>query len=203
MPRAAPRLVAITLPDPSRLPGEAVLASLAPLVDLLILRLPGLEAGEYAAHARRLLALGPRPPVRLRAAAALAVELGADGVHLGEADPRLAQVALAHPGLLLSCSRHDPAGLRACTGAEFALLSPVAATASKPGVVPRPLGQLGKWARAAPVPVLALGGVEPALAPALRKEGFAGMAVMRGILGAPDPAGAARALRAAWEEGAP
>lgn len=203
MEREIPRIVAITLPDPGRLPSPATLAALEPLVDLLILRLPGLAPEAYAGHARRLLGLGRRPPVRLRARAGLALELGADGVHLGEEDPPPAAVALEYPALALSCSRHDAAGLRASTGAHFALLGPVSATPSKPGLCPRPLAELGGWAREAPLPVLALGGVEPRLVPLLRREGFAGVAVMRGILGATDPAAAALRLREAWGPGDP
>ena len=47
---------------------------------------------------------------------------------------------------------------------------------------------------AAAVPVLAIGGITVRQVPAVRAAGAAGVAVIRAILGAPDPAAATRKL---------
>ena len=60
---------------------------------------------------------------------------GADGLHLPrDADPAAARAAFG-PGLLLGVSTHDADELACATagGADYATLSPLFATASKPG----------------------------------------------------------------------
>jgi thiamine-phosphate pyrophosphorylase len=82
-------------------------------------------------------------------------------------------------------------------GLDYATLSPVWATASKPGYGP-PLGLAGlrRGAReAAPVPVYALGGVVgPEQAAAAREAGAAGVAVMGAVMRNPDPGAVVAAL---------
>jgi thiamine monophosphate synthase len=56
-------------------------------------------------------------------------------------------------------------------------------------------------ARAAPTPVIALGGVTADNAAALRAAGAAGLACIREILAADDPEAAARRLLDAWRRG--
>lgn len=114
-----------------------------------------------------------------------------DGVHLAAADP----MPVPRPPLVgRSC--HDPASLAAAAaeGCDYATLSPIFATASKPGYGPA-LGPalLG----GAPLPVYALGGVTPANAAACVGAGAAGVAVMGAVMAAADPAGQVRRLLAA------
>ncbi|GAA3296177.1 MULTISPECIES: thiamine phosphate synthase [Dactylosporangium] len=74
--------------------------------------------------------------------------------------------------------------------AEYATLSPIFASRSKPGYGP-PLGlaALGRMAMAAPLPVYALGGVDtPARVRLCLDEGAAGAAVMGAVMRAEDPA---------------
>ncbi len=77
-------------------------------------------------------------------------------------------------------------------------LSPIFATASKPGYGPA-LG-LGALAAAGRIglPVIALGGIGVATAAACRREGATGMAVMGGLMRATDPAAHTRDLLRAW-----
>jgi len=112
-------------------------------------------------------------------------------VHLTAAEPT--------PGIrspILGRSCHDGAELRAASeeGCDYATLSPVFPTASKPGYGPA----LGVDAlRRPPLPVYALGGVTVDNAAACRGAGAVGVAVMAAVMGAVDPARAASDLLAA------
>lgn len=116
-----------------------------------------------------------------------------DDVHLRAADP----VPPARPAVVgRSC--HDAAELRAAAdeGCDYATLSPIFATASKPGYGP----DLGPAALAgAPLPTYALGGLTPANAAACIAAGATGVAVMGGVMGAADPGVVVADLLAALE----
>jgi thiamine-phosphate pyrophosphorylase len=130
----------------------------------------------------------------------VALAVGADGVHLPEdglspVDAR----RLLGDAALVGVSRHDAAGLLLASqeGADFATLSPFAAS---PGKGP-PLGDEGFAAalRHTSLPVLALGGVDPATAAQARTAGAAGVAVIRAVHTAADPGDAVRRLLAALD----
>ncbi|MFE9184514.1 thiamine phosphate synthase [Micromonospora haikouensis] len=103
---------------------------------------------------------------------------------------------------LVGRSCHDAAELARLTTEDYATLSPVYPSRSKPGYGP-PLGprRLGELIRFSPVPVLALGGIEtPDQVRACLAAGTAGVAVQGAIMRAEDPTEAAAALTAAWAE---
>jgi thiamine-phosphate pyrophosphorylase len=106
----------------------------------------------------------------------------ADGVHLAARD----HLPAARPALVgRSC--HSPTGLRAAAdeGCDWATLSPIFPSPSKPGYGPA----LGRAALAgAPLPVYALGGVDVGRAAACIVAGAAGVAVMGAVMRAADPA---------------
>jgi thiamine-phosphate pyrophosphorylase len=136
---------------------------------------------------------------------ALARALGADGIQLGGgAGPEAIAAARAALGesALIGVSAHAPAEVAraAAAGADYATLSPIYATASKPGYGPA-LGPGGiASCRNTGLPVVALGGIGPDEVAACRGAGAAGIVVMGGLMRAGDPAGAARALLRAWED---
>lgn len=125
----------------------------------------------------------------------VALAAGLDGVHLPAAAAPAARVRALAPGLILGRSCHSAAAAAAAAaeGCDYCLLGPVYATPSKAGFGP-PLGldELARAARA-PIPVLALGGVNAANAAACLERGAAGLAGIRlfdpgrGEPGAPDP----------------
>ena len=134
--------------------------------------------------------------------AALAIELGFDGVHLPFAQVADATAA-ADAGLLVGASTHSAAELLRAehAGAHYVTLSPVWLTDSKPGYGPAlGLDNLAALCRAAKVPVLALGGVTTERIGSARRAGAFGVAAM-GPFSSKDGAGATRrylkALRAA------
>ena len=114
---------------------------------------------------------------------------GADGTHLAAADPFPAR---RPPIVGRSC--HDHADLRraAAEGCDYATLSPIFPTSSKPGYGPA----LGVRSLAgSPLSVYALGGVTPLNAAACRHAGAAGVAVMGTAMSTPDLAVLVEALR--------
>lgn len=110
--------------------------------------------------------------------------LSPDGVHLAATDSWPGRRARG----LVGRSCHDHTELRAAAreGCAYATLSPVFPTTSKPGYGPA----LGTDALAeAPLPVLALGGVDgPARARACIRAGAHGVAVMGAVAEHADPA---------------
>jgi len=141
-----------------------------------------MAAAERRALAARLLAITRRHGARLSIGGdvELAGELAADGVHLGAGASVAAARRMLGPAVLIGISAHGAADIAAATaaGADYATLSPIYPTQSKPGYGPA-LG-VAAIARAAQsaLPVLALGGVTAERAPACLRAGAAGIALM-------------------------
>jgi thiamine-phosphate pyrophosphorylase len=112
-----------------------------------------------------------------------ALELGADGVHLGQRDVG-AERARAR-GLLLGRSVENLDQARAAD-ADYLGAGPIWTTPSKADAAPAiGLVELERICRAAPCPVIAIGGVDPANAGDCIRAGAAGVAAIRA---ATDPA---------------
>jgi thiamine-phosphate pyrophosphorylase len=111
-----------------------------------------------------------------------ALELDADGVHLGRDDPG-ADRALA-AGLLLGASAASAAEAREgeAQGAAYVGAGPVWATPTKPDADP-PIGLdgLAEICSAISVPVIAIGGVDASNAATCIRAGAAGVAVVRAV----------------------
>jgi thiamine-phosphate pyrophosphorylase len=137
----------------------------------------------------------------------LALALEADGVHLGQGDVPPARLpAAARARLLVGRSTHTEAELAAALGedVDYVALGPVFGTRSKATPHPaRGVERAGQAARtAAPLPLVAIGGIDAAGARALGQAGVAGIAVIAAVAGAADPLAAVGELRAAFEGGA-
>ncbi len=182
---------------------DRVLAGLAPGRVAVHLREKSLTGAALFALACQLAerchAQGQLLLVNERADVALAS--GADGVHLpvtaiGPAAAR----RLLGPSALIGVSCHSAGEVASAVagGADYATFGPVWATPSKARFgAPVGLGRLREASRLG-LPLVALGGVEPALAPQAVAAGAAGVAVIRAWLTGPDPAAAVRALLAAF-----
>ncbi len=137
----------------------------------------------------------------------LALALEADGVHLGQHDLPPARIpASARARLAIGRSTHTPEQVAAAAGepVDYVAYGPVFASGSKvPEYAPRGVAALAAAAtRAAPRPLIAIGGVDRASVAALRRAGAAGFAVIAALAAADDPEAAARALVAAWSAAA-
>jgi thiamine-phosphate pyrophosphorylase len=133
----------------------------------------------------------------------VAMAAGADGVHLPAAGLPARDVRGLWPEGITGRSAHAPSEVdaAAASGADFVLLGPIYDTPSKRSFG-APLGiDAMAQAAAAPIPVYALGGVGAARVAELRRAGAAGIAVIRAVAEASDPAEAVRAMLLAWESG--
>lgn len=178
------RQAALPLPD---LAGRLFAAGLR----WLSLREKDLPAAEQRDLARALVERA-RPwgaVVTIHGDPELAREAGAAGVHLPEGGDPAAARRLLGPGALVGLSAHGPDGLRRAAdgGADYATLSPVYPSASKPGYGPvMGADGLRRLVSEAAVPVLALGGVGVETAGACLDSGARGIAVMGPLMRDPE-----------------
>lgn len=122
---------------------------------------------------------------------------GADGVHLSQRALNGEETrALVGPGVAIGISDHRSHPRSDLAFGDYAFLSPVREV---PGKGPA-LGSASviQWAQEHPLPAWGLGGLGAEDLVALRSGGLKGCAFLRGILGAPDPAGAFRVLFDTW-----
>ncbi len=130
----------------------------------------------------------------------LALECGADGVHLGREDAALASARVQlGPRALIGVSCYDSldrAMEAAQAGADYVAFGSFYASDSKPGAVRAPLELLTRARRVLSIPVCAIGGITPQNGAALVGAGADMLAVIRGLFAAADVAAAARSYAA-------
>lgn len=209
---AVPRLLVLT--DRHQVPGGDLVAHLAACAGAglthVLLRELDLPDPERAGLARRISGLG------LTVVAAHRLVPHAAGVHLpahaadvsGTANHEPPAASRQGAPLLRGRSCHcldevmaaaagawTTADVSTPPPADYVTLGPYAPTRSKPGY--RPRLHPDQWAgicAASPVPVLALGGIDPERAATVRRAGAHGVAVMGAVMRAPTPASVVRQL---------
>lgn len=201
------QLLLVFTPSLAENPWDALAATL-PHIDVLQVRVksapdaPTEARALFQATERALAIVGDAPVLvtvndRVDVARAL-LDRGVVGVHLGE-DDCPADVAREHlgPDALIGLSTHNARGVARSTDLPIDSIGfgPCFATETK-GYT-RGLGAETAWAarEAATVPVFAIGGIDTLNAYELASVGR--VAVASAILGAQDPAQAAKAIRAA------
>lgn len=200
-----PRLLVLTDRHGARSAGRELVATVAAAVEAgapaVVFRDKDLDA-----EGRRALGHAVAPVVSDAGATLivasdeeLARELGADGVHLASSDPP----RTSFEGIVgRSC--HDGTQVVAADreGVDYVTVSPVGASRSKPGYGPPLTGdEVAGLVELCDAPVLALGGVSTANVGPLLDTGIHGVAVMGGVMAAPDPAAVVRDLIRSLEEG--
>ena len=141
----------------------------------------------------------PRVPVIENDRLDVALVAGAAGVHVGPDDlPAAAVRRLVPEGFVVGASVGSDAEIVLARGADYVGIGPLYETASKPDAG-RAIGPVAfaRLAKACRIPAVAIGGIDASNAGAAMRAGAAGVAVIRAVFGAPDPEGAARAIRAA------
>lgn len=191
----APRLLLVTNPARARLPLPDLAAeAVAGGVDAIYLRhlTPGDDWAAVLAQMREcvpsevLLMLPGAPPPGFPSV----------GRHLRERDPLSGPLPQRAP-FPLSRSVHSPHEAARSTGMCYVVAGHVYPSASKPGREPLGLNGLSRIAAAAPIPLVAIGGITPERVASVMATGAQGVAVIGAICEAPDPRVAARAMRAA------
>jgi thiamine-phosphate pyrophosphorylase len=184
---------------------EFVSACIAGGVDIVQLREKQLDARPLLERARlvRQVCAEAGVPFILNDRPDLALEVGADGVHVGQDD---APVSLARrllgPDLLVGLSTHAAEHLAGVPWGEVSYISagPVEATPTKPGRPGTGLDYVGVASEHSIVPVFVTGGVTPERVPVLAHAGARRFVVVRYLTEAPDPLAAARLLCQAIDE---
>jgi thiamine-phosphate pyrophosphorylase len=136
-----------------------------------------------------LLIVNDRPSV--------AMEAGADGVHVGQEDMPVAEVReLVGPDMLIGLSTHAPEEIDAedAALADYIGVGPVHETPTKPGRAAVGLELIRYAARRSPVPFFAIGGLNAGNLGEVIDAGARRAVVLRAIAEAEDPRGAARTL---------
>ena len=189
-----PQLLLVTDRALARRPlAEIVAAALTAGCRWVSLREKDLPEDEQIPLLRTLLPLVHKHGARLvlHGEASLAKLAGADGVHLPSGSDAAAARTLLGPGKLIGVAIHTVTEAAAIDpqAADYALAGPAFETPSKPGYGPE-IGRKGllEIARAARVPVLAIGGINTARVGEVIAVGCAGVAVMGGVMRAADPA---------------
>ncbi len=194
---------------PDRPDLESFVAScIAGGVDIVQLREKHLDAKPLIERARlvRAVCLEHGVPFILNDRPDLALEVGADGVHVGQDD---APVALARrilgPDAIVGLSTHGATDLAEVVGpsgpdVSYISAGPVEATPTKPGRPGTGLGYLRMATEQSAVPVFVTGGVTPEKIPDLARAGARHFVVVRYLTEAGDPQRAARNLRRAIDD---
>lgn len=184
----------------------------------LSLREKDLRASERLHLLRRLVALGDRhgATVGVHDDVTAALASGAGALHMPDISIAPVQAGgraslVLGPGLrrddderlrsmVIGISAHNAAGVARATaqGADYATLSPIFVSASKPEYGPAiGVERLADAARSTALPLIALGGIDAAVVSSLVAAGAAGVAVMGEVMRAGDPARVVAALVAA------
>ncbi len=159
---------------------ENVRRSAAAGVEMIQVREKHLSARELHRWTERIIQAAGNAKVLVNTRVDVALACGAAGAHLpGDAPPPSIWRPITPPGFLFGVSCHSAEEVRksAQNGAGFAVFAPVFAPFSKVSVVaPQGLERLAEACRAAPIPVLALGGITWENAPRCLEAGAAGVA---------------------------
>lgn len=202
--RPLPRLHAITdaavLADPDLGIRAAAIAAAGSAVALHA-RDRTMDTAGLARVALRFIALAhpPEAAVFISGRPDLARAVGAQGVQLSGADLAVPDARRVFPTGWIGRSVHSvaEAKLAADEGADLLVLGNIYETLThpdRPGIGLAPLRE----SVALGIPVIAIGGVTPDRAAALRDAGAWGVAALRALWGSPDPYAAAVALLEPW-----
>ena len=165
------------------------------MVDWIIVREKDLGAEEYrqlfVQVARIAHKGGKKCLAHGRIALGVMSELGADGIHLPldilhewRAASGRQSAPQAGAVQLVGTSTHSAAEIAeaAALGADYATLSPIFATACKPGAVPLGTAALAAACQKSPIPIFALGGIGRDKLDACIEAGAAGCCMMSELM---------------------
>lgn len=201
------RLYAVT--DRSWLRGETlyeqVEKALKGGVTFLQLREKNLDMESFLAEARQIKALCNkyRVPFIINDSVEIALEVDADGVHVGQKDMNADEVRkkLGQDKIVGVTARTvEQALLAQKNGADYLGVGAVFGSTTKQDAVPLSKEVLQEICQSVSIPVVAIGGIHAGNVMELAETGIDGVAVVSGIFASEDIEQAARGLRQQVEE---
>lgn len=135
---------------------------------------------------------------------AVAIESDADGLHLGQSDPSLAEARTEWniPGKLFGLSTHSAEQARNALkcAPDYIGVGPVFPTPTKINAAPA-LGpkEVGRIIQGSPLTAVAIGGIDSNNLPNVLESGIKNFCVVRAVNESADPASAIRNLQTIWK----
>jgi thiamine-phosphate pyrophosphorylase len=176
---------------------------LAAGVDILQLRAKGIDLATITAAARKIISLchAAGIPFILNDYPELAVELGADGVHIGQDDGSIYDVRSRIPdGMIIGRSTHSLAQAKQALadGADYIGFGPVFPTPTKAGRPAIGLEDIAEMERevGSEIPAFCIGGIKPENLGEVLAAGARRCVIVSHLLLAGDIAAATRSVRA-------
>ncbi len=202
-----PRVYVITaaVPEMRRSHEQVVAEALRGGATAIQFRDKTMSDAEFTATARRILALtrAAGVPLIVNDRVAVAIAIGADGLHIGQSDGNVQEVRKMIPeGMLfgVSATTYEEAVAMDATGADHLGVGPVFATGSKGDAsLPIGLAELARICRAVRKPVVAIGGIHHGNLAGVIAAGAKGAAVISVVTLAHDMSASTAELRRAWE----
>ena len=169
--------------------------------DILQLREKHATDAQVRRDAERLLPLTRAAgiPLIINDRIEVASQTGADGVHLGQADPPVTEARrVLGPGRRVGKSTHslEQALAAEAEGADYLGLGPVFPTPTKPDYGSLGPGIISQVRARVSIPVVCIGAISLETLQPVLEAGAACVAVVRAVCAAEDPEAAARALKA-------
>lgn len=185
--------------------AQAVEEAISGGVTCIQLREKAMEQSAFLEEARAIRALcrEKKVPFLVNDDIEVALQSGADGVHVGQHDLDAAQVrAMIGPDKILGVSAQtaEQARKAEADGADYLGVGAVFPTDTKQDADAVSYETLQAICRAVKIPVVAIGGIHLENLPTLRGSGIAGVALVSAIFAASDIEEDCKALRAAAEE---
>lgn len=170
-------------------------------VRMVQLRMKDAPRAEIVSVARRLrlITQGTGTKFIVNDDPAIAAEVGADGVHVGQGDMPVDEVRRRYPRLgIVGLSTHNPAQALASLAVrpDYIGVGPVFATPTKK--IPDPtlgVATAAQMIASVPCPAVAIGGLDFETLPAVIAAGARNFAVVRAVCGSSDPEAAIRRIQ--------
>lgn len=174
------------------------LLSIEPFIDAVILREKSKMDSQVIALIQQLIESGfDSTKLIVHGRTNVASITGVQKVQLPGYDAPLALLKKQFPAISFGRSIHSLGEAETAykTGADWVLYGHIFATSSKDGLLPRGTDELFQIVESLPIPVFAIGGIQPHHLKQLNQGGVAGVAVMSSIFSSDNPTIAATAYK--------
>jgi len=179
------------------------LLSIEPSIDAVILREKSKMDSEVAILIQQLIEFGfDSSKIIVHGRTNIAAITGIKKVQLPGYEAKLTLLKKQFPSISFGRSVHslNEAETAYKAGADWILYGHLFETSSKVGLPPRGTDELFQIVESLPIPVYAIGGIQPHHLPQLKQGGVAGIAVMSSIFGSDNPKTSATAYEDASYE---